>query len=68
MFTNPVALISIAGPKAVSTTVSLVDSSSYKSFVSLSTVSESDAETTNEVIGDEEEISNEEMTHSYKVM
>ena len=54
MFVDPVALISIIVQKVVSATVSPVDSSPCKSFVSLSTIDKPNAETTKEESGDEE--------------
>ena len=68
VFVDPVALINMAIPKAISTTALPVDTSSCKSFASVSTVDELETMTIKKESDDEEEISNEEMVDSYKVM
>ena len=68
VLTDLVALINIIVPKSVSAIVSPANSSSCKSFISLPTVDELDAEATKEEIDDEEENYDEEMARSYKVM
>ena len=54
--------------KVISAIVSPVDASSCKSLASLSSINKLETKTIKEESYDEEEISNEEMAHSYKVM
>ena len=68
VYVDPVALINIIVPKAIPTSASPIDSSSYKSFVALSIVDEPEEEATKEESGDEKDIFYEEMAHSYQIM
>ena len=67
-FSDLVVLINIVVAKAAFAIVSLVASSSCESLVSLIVISATDATTTSAKSGDDEEISDEEMSPSYKVM
>ena len=68
MLIDPLALISMEIPKAISATVSSVDTLLYKSHVSMSSTDELEIKTIKEESDDEEEIFDDEMAHSYKVM
>ena len=64
VLTYPLALISMAIPKAISATISLVDTLLCKSLVSLPSTNEPEINAIKEESDDEEEIPDEEMAHS----